>query len=209
MQTIKQGSEGSTLALKPVTSPEVQNRGISGHTKWTDVLQNIFLKNRPFAHFHVTSLSHSSVVMNMALVWGQGLSILCTTWPVAALQVAPQFNRKLHNQADAASFSEWRNRFQSIVFGNQNMFLRPPKSNFTVHNCFHYINCPTKLEIGESSHCWLKTLPSCHYIGARGKKLQLHQRITQEFPSTCPSRWVTPNLTCLDGNQLAKIWSES
>ena len=41
----KHASKGSTLALKPgETSSEVQNRGISGLTKRTHVLQN-FLKN--------------------------------------------------------------------------------------------------------------------------------------------------------------------
>ena len=40
MHAVKLASEGSTVALKPRT--EVQNRGIGGLTKRTDVLQQFF-----------------------------------------------------------------------------------------------------------------------------------------------------------------------
>ena len=44
MQAMKHASEGSSMALKPgKMSLEVQNGGISGPTKSTDVIQN-FLK---------------------------------------------------------------------------------------------------------------------------------------------------------------------
>ena len=39
---IKHASKGSTMALKPRT--DIQNRGISGPTKRTNVLQKLFLK---------------------------------------------------------------------------------------------------------------------------------------------------------------------
>ena len=56
---MKYASERSTLALKPrAESPEVQNRGISGLTKRTDILQFKKKRGKPRTdHLPILALS--------------------------------------------------------------------------------------------------------------------------------------------------------